>query len=164
MRAKTAISILMILLLFGCATVRVNEQSQFSEKVGRIPNIGEKASAPVGGVIYQQYRYISKTGYRLSDSLNVRFKLGKIIVSAGDFLSKADIDGKTVFCTEKLGYYDPLQGQLRSCVLSIQSKMELSTMLPQPPGRSGSKMKLQLKSGTRNRSSSLPSQIPSSTS
>jgi len=121
MNAKTTIAILIILLLSGCSTLRVNEQSQFSEKVGRIPNIGEKASAPVGGVIYQQYRYISKTGYRLSDSLNARFKIGKIIVSAGDFLRKADIDGKTVYCTEKLAYYDLLAGPT-SIVCFIDSK------------------------------------------
>ncbi len=103
-------TLLTALLLSGCATVQVVERSAMSEQVGQRPPVGTQAEAPVGGVLFSQFRYWSKVGYRLDDDINLSFALGRVSAQSGDFLVKATSDGKSVLCTEKRAYIDPLVG------------------------------------------------------
>ena len=105
-----ALILLIALALSGCATVKISELSTVDSRIGTVPIIGEQAVAPVGGVIYSQFRYWSKTGYRLKGGLSVGLGLGRVSVSDGDFVLKAEVENKTAFCTEKLTYIDPLVG------------------------------------------------------
>jgi len=102
--------LLITLALSACATVKVAELSTVDSRIGTVPKIGEHAVAPVGGIIYSQFRYWSKTGYRLKGGLSVGLGLGRVSVSDGDFVLKAEVENKTAFCTEKRAYIDPLVG------------------------------------------------------
>ena len=104
------ISIILTLLISACATVKVVERNDVTEQVGQRPLLGTQAETPVGGVLFSQFRYWSKVGYRLDDQVNLSFVLGRVYAQPGDFLIKATSDGKPVFCTEKLAYIDPLVG------------------------------------------------------
>lgn len=98
------------LLLTGCATVQVKEPNMVTEQIGQKPTIGQIGEAPVGGVLFSQFRYWSKVGFRVDDSLSMPFMLGRISMSPGDFLIRAQSQGKDVLCTEKRAYIDPLTG------------------------------------------------------
>ncbi|MDD4959387.1 MAG: hypothetical protein PHS51_08555 [Gallionella sp.] len=102
--------LLIVLAVSGCATVKLSELSTIDSKIGTVPNIGEQAVAPVGGVIYSQFRYWSKIGYRLKGDFSTSLGLGKVSVSDGDFVLKSEVENKTVFCTEKSAYIDPMVG------------------------------------------------------
>ena len=105
------ILILLIALAFsGCTSIKVSELSTVESRIGMVPNIGEQAVAPVGGIIYSQFRYWSKKGYRLKNELSVGLGPGRVSVSDGDFVLKAEVEKKAVFCTEKRAYIDPLVG------------------------------------------------------
>lgn len=104
------ISIILTLLISACATVKVVERNDVTEQVGQRPLLGTQADTPVGGVLFSQFRYWSKVGYRLDDQVNLLFVLGRVYAQPGDFLIKATSDGKPVLCTEKLAYIDPLVG------------------------------------------------------
>ena len=100
-----------LLTLAGCSTVTVLESnSSTEEKVGKVPQIGAESSVAVGSQLFSQFRYWSKTGYRIKDNYNSRLGLGRIIVSEGDFVVKASVDEQVVYCTEKRAYVDPLTG------------------------------------------------------
>lgn len=94
----------------GCATIKMSELSTIESKIGTVPNIGEQAAAPVGGVLYSQFKYFRKVGYRLQNDLSIGLGLGRVSVSAGDFVLKAEVENKTAFCSEKLAYIDPMVG------------------------------------------------------
>jgi hypothetical protein len=96
------------IFLCGCATVRLVDQP--TEKIGRNPELGLQSNAPVGAVIFQQYRYTSRTAYRLLDALNMGFKLGRITTASGEVLASANIGGKAAYCTQRNVYFDPLVG------------------------------------------------------
>ena len=102
--------LLIVLAVSGCATVKVSELSTVDSKIGTVPNIGEQAVAPVGGVIYSQFRYWSKIGYRLKGDFSAGLGLGRVSVSDGDFVLKAEVENKTAFCTENRAYVDPMVG------------------------------------------------------
>lgn len=104
--------VLFSLLLAGCASpsINVTEFSVVDEKVGKAPTIGIQATAPVGGVMYKQFKYWSKTGYRIQKPFSIGLGFGKIAVSEGDFVAKANLHGESVYCAEKLAYIDPLAG------------------------------------------------------
>lgn len=102
--------LLIVLAISGCATVKVSELSTVDSKIGTVPNIGAQAVAPVGGVIYSQFRYWSKIGYRLKGDFSAGLGLGRVTVSDGDFVMKAEVENKTTFCTEKRAYIDPMVG------------------------------------------------------
>lgn len=102
--------LLIVLAISGCTTVKVSELSTVDSKIGTVPNIGEQAVAPVGGVIYSQFRYWSKIGHRLKNDFSAGLGLGRVSVSDGDFVLKAEVENETAFCTEKLAYIDPMTG------------------------------------------------------
>ena len=102
--------LLIVLAVSGCTTVNLSELSTVDSKMGTVPNIGEQAVAPVGGVIYSQFRYWSKIGYRLKGDFSAGLGLGRVSVSDGDFVMKAEVENKTAFCTEKRAYIDPMVG------------------------------------------------------
>lgn len=104
------LTLLITLALSACATVKVSELSTVDSRIGTVAKIGEQAVAPVGGIIFSQFRYWSKTGYRMKGDLSVGLGLGRVSVSDGDFVLKAEVENKTAFCTEKRAYIDPLVG------------------------------------------------------
>ena len=115
--------ILLISLAFsGCATIKVSELSTVESRIGAVPNIDEQAVAPVGGIIYSQFRYWSKKGYRLKNDLSVGLGLGRVSVSDGDFVLKAEVEKHAAYCTEKRAYIDPLFGpHATACFIDVDN-------------------------------------------
>lgn len=125
--------ILIAAVTTGCAIPNAVELPTIAEKVGRVPELKETASVPVGGTVYSQFRYWSKVGYRLSDPVNVGFMLGRVSSSSGDFVAKAMANGKPAFCTEKLAYFDPLMGpRSTACFLDSTQSGYFSGVLAAP--------------------------------
>lgn len=119
---QISLVVVLFLLLSGCASVKVAEQSKVDAKIGNEPKIGEQSEAPVGGVVYSQFKYWSKVGYRVRGDLSVGLGLGKVLVSNGDFVLKANSDNETVFCSEKLAYIDPLVGPYKiACFIDVNN-------------------------------------------
>jgi hypothetical protein len=109
-------SVFLVAALFsGCAAVTVIEANNGpEERIGKVPAVGVESTVPVGSQVFSQFRYWSRTGFRVKDSYNDRLVLGRIVVSEGDFLVKASVDGKVAYCTEKRAYVDPLAGPFAS--------------------------------------------------
>lgn len=107
---------LIAIVIGGCATIQVSEPNPIAERLGQEPKIGTKATTPVGGIVFSQYRFVGKTAYRVFDPISLGFMLGRVSVNAGDPLLKASFDGRSGYCTERLTYIDPLVGPLKpSC-------------------------------------------------
>jgi len=83
----------------GCTTISVDKYVE--ETSGNFPHIGTISTAPVGEVMFSQFRYWRKTGYALQDSATIPIGGGNVQVNAGDFLVRATVEGKTAYCTEK---------------------------------------------------------------
>lgn len=98
----------------GCASVNVTQPSQVTEKVGQLPELNAPASVTVGSTMFSQYRYWSKTGYRLLSPLSIGLALGSIRTEVGDFVVPAVAEGAPAYCTEKMAYVDPLVGPYRT--------------------------------------------------
>lgn len=92
---------LIVFILSGCANVKIVEQSKIEESTGTMPQLHTITTAPVGDVLFSQYRYWRKTGWTVSGSASVSIGGGKVVVSAGDFLFRAVVDGAEALCTEK---------------------------------------------------------------
>lgn len=99
-------------VLSGCATINILDTSV--ERIGAVPKIGDSATAPVGGVVYSQFKYLSRVVCRIQNNYSGGLGLGQIAVSEGDLLAKADLSGDAVYCTLKLAYLDPLVGPFRT--------------------------------------------------
>lgn len=97
----------------GCATVKVTELSNVTEQVGRAPDLNHVSQVTVGSTVFSQYRYWSKTGYRLVDPVTTRFLLSTVNIAPGEFVLPAEADGGKAFCTERLAYVDPITGPWR---------------------------------------------------
>lgn len=107
----------------GCSSISNVQQSQIEAKIGSEPEIGRQSLAPVGATVYSQYRYWTKTGYRMLEGRNIPFMLGRVAVSAGEFVVRADSGGVPTYCTERAAYADPLTGPLKSaCFLDPQNE------------------------------------------
>ena len=113
---KTTITILTLAVVAGgCASVNVTQPSQLTEKVGQLPELNSPATVTVGSTMFSQYRYWSKTGYRLLAPLSVGLALGSIRTDAGDFVVPALAEGAGLFyCTEKAAYVDPMLGPYKT--------------------------------------------------
>ncbi len=98
--------------LSGCATLNIIDTSV--EKTGATPKIGESATAPVGGVVYSEFKYQSRVAYKIQNNYSGGLGLGQISVAKGDLLVKADLSGEVVYCTLSLAYVDPLVGPFRT--------------------------------------------------
>lgn len=99
------------LIFTGCATVTVEEQSITSAKTGQVPALNQESTVAVGGTMFSQFKYWSRTGYRLDEAVNMSFALGRISAPKGTFLAKATSGGgKPAYCTENRTYIDPLVG------------------------------------------------------
>jgi hypothetical protein len=98
----------------GCASVSVIQPSQVTEKVGQLPELNSPANATVGSTMFSQYRYWSKTGYRMLAPVSIGLALGRIRTDAGDFVVPAVAEGAPAYCTEKLAYIDPMVGPYKT--------------------------------------------------
>ncbi len=118
MRRFIAIGI--ILSVSGCATHQVVEtRTPVLEKVGQIPKLDTLNTVPVGGSVFSQFRYWSRTGHRLLAPVDVRLSLGgRVVAAKNDFLLKSIADGQPAFCTETRAYVDGLVGPYKpACFL-----------------------------------------------
>lgn len=121
-RRLSVCATLISFLLGGCATHQVLEPVTVSERIGRTPDLNVIASVPIGGTVYAQFRYWSRRGIRLSQPVTVGLGLGRVSVSAGEFVQRSTADGKPAFCTERLAYVDPLTGPLKpACFLDTSN-------------------------------------------
>lgn len=63
--------------------------------------------------MFSQYRYWSKTGYRLLAPVSLSLGLGQVRSETGDFVIVSEIEGSTAYCTEKPAYMDAMVGPLK---------------------------------------------------
>lgn len=101
------------LILVGCATHQVTQTAAILERVGHVPEINSEATAVVGGTLFSQFRYWSKTGKQITQPVSIGLALGRVSVSSGEFVLPSVANGKSVFCTERRTYMDPLTGPLK---------------------------------------------------
>lgn len=138
-------------ILTGCATITLDSKSTVSLKTGQTPALNKLATASVGGVMYSQFRYWSRTGYRLDEPVNLTLGLGRVVAPQGTFLVRATRDTKLVCCTEERTYIDPLVGpHAISCfegtsnhltrVSATPGMVAMSKDLPNPVGFSISEL------------------------
>lgn len=98
----------------GCASGQVSPTSLATEKVGQTPPLGTHVTTPVGGVVFSQFRYWSRPGYKIEDPVSVQYGIGHVAVARGEALVPSTMDGKPVLCTARRTYHDPLLGPHRS--------------------------------------------------
>lgn len=124
---------IMLMSLTGCATVSFNETSRTDLRVGRTPELGIETTASVGSQIFSQYRYLSRTGYRLGRATSTRIGLGRVITSDGEFVGRAQIDGENAYCTESLAYHDPMTGPMKiACFFDRDTDGKFEVVKAQP--------------------------------
>jgi len=123
-----------LLALSGCSTVTVLEANKGSEeRIGSQPKIGIESKATAGNSLYSQFRYWSRTGYRIKNAFSTRLALSKVVVAEGDFLYKATIEGQVLFCTEKASLIDPLTGPLNTaCFVDTENSGTFSRVKAKP--------------------------------
>lgn len=145
------LSILTLALLTGCATANVDNASPVFLKTGQTPALKKTSTASVGEVMFSQYRYLSRTGFRLDEPVNLPIGLGRIRAQQGTFLTTGTMDNKPVYCTEGRSYIDPLTGPHSSaCFEATADKLtrvhatpgmvRLSKDMPRPVAFSNSEM------------------------
>ena len=108
--SRLGISSIALVILSGCASVTVDQMSTVSIKTGQAPQLNQVSTATVGGTIFTQFKYWSRTGYRLDEPVAISFALGRIVAPQGTFVAKAKSDNETAYCTEEKTYIDPLAG------------------------------------------------------
>jgi len=117
----------------GCSTLNVDVVELPIEKVGTAPLLGEKATAPVGGVVFSQFKYLSKLRYTVTAGASIGLGLGKVVVSPLDSLITANLDGQKVYCTEKPAYIDPIAGPIRTaCFIDANGDGAFETVKAAP--------------------------------
>jgi hypothetical protein len=118
----------------GCASVNVTQPSQVTEKVGQLPELNSPANVTVGSTMFSQYRYWSKTGYRLLSPLSIGLALGRIRTEAGDFVVPSVAEGSPAYCTEKLAYLDPIVGPYKTACFLDKNGAGSFDMVKAAPG------------------------------
>lgn len=108
-------------LLAGCATLTVVDGPRIEEATGTFPETAKTVSAAVGDVVFSQYQYWRKTGIRLNRAAEARIGGGVVQVQEGDFLTKAIVDGKEAYCTEKPSFR-MLVGGKTACFVDAAGK------------------------------------------
>jgi hypothetical protein len=121
-------------LLTGCANITVLEPNGgMDERVGRVPEIGVVGEAPVGSTMFSQFKYWSRTGYRVKSEVRVGLGLGRVSVADGDFLLRSNVDGQEAYCTEKSAYIDPLTGPFKTaCFIDVGKQGRFEKVKAQP--------------------------------
>lgn len=119
---------LVLLVVSGCAThqIAAAPSPSYIEKVGMTPKIGELATAPVGGLMFSQFKYKTRTEksfvYSIAENLNIGLMLGRVQVSSGERLKEAKLGSETVYCTNSPAYIDPLVGPMKiACFVDSKS-------------------------------------------
>lgn len=132
---RTYILLILTALVASCATHKLVEQGpEVEERVGKLPSLGTVATVPVGGTVFSQFRYLSKSGYRLTEQVNTRLRLGLVRASAGDFVVKSIADGQPAFCTELKAYIDRMAGPFKPACFLERGPAGVFTHVMAAPG------------------------------
>lgn len=91
------------------------------------------AAAPVGGTVYSEATYWSKTGHRLLDSLQTGLGPGRVAVTAGDLVFKGNVNGRMAYCTEQPGYLEASAGPGKTACRAGKRGVRYAPA-PAPPG------------------------------
>ncbi|HWO99992.1 MAG TPA: hypothetical protein VNL74_05120 [Methylococcus sp.] len=113
-----ALSLVTSVAMAGCAPTPIVDRSNFDDKAGTQPLVGQLAEAPPGSVMFSQYSYWHRTGAVFTDSNRQVFGEGALFVGAGDTVYPAMIGNDAVYCSEKLLYVDPLVGFYKTACFS----------------------------------------------
>lgn len=100
------------ILVGGCGSIQIASGGLVIDQVGQRPDLNDESVATIGNPIFEQYQYKSKVGNRLLEGIDIRFKMGRIVASAGEFVVPAYVEGAPAYCTESRAYYDYLVGPL----------------------------------------------------
>ena len=130
---RAYLPILLLSLVAGCATVSVAPPPASSERAGIKPSIGERSTAPVGGLVLSQYKYIASESITFSGGVAAPFYLGRVVAAQGDLLAPVTLNGRTVYCTQKLAYADPIAGpQSPACFIDANNDGAFETVTVRP--------------------------------
>lgn len=122
-----------LLVLSGCATQQTLERNTVVEKTGRKPELNASTKINVGDQLYSQFRYWSKTGSRLHESVSLGFMLGRVSANNGDFLVRSVANDKVAFCTERNVYVDPFAGPIKpACFVDSKNNGAFTDVLVAP--------------------------------
>lgn len=127
------IRIVAILTLTGCAAIP--DLEKFSHKDIKHPAPLVTNTAAKGQPVYVDYDYESLIVYRLQEPVDMRFRLGKIVVPTQEPLYRGTLEQKEVLCSVSRTYSDPLTGPLApSCFFDAgrTGKVDTVTAAPGP--------------------------------
>jgi len=128
-------AVAMLALLVGCAAVpqRAGE-SLPKKKVLNFPAPGQKVHVSTNGLIRLSADYSSFRSYSLKSPLSTSFALlGRVSVSTDDVIWAATLEEKSVFCTLRRVYIDPLVGPTKEACF-IQSAEGMFGKVTVAPG------------------------------
>lgn len=129
------LALLLPVLLAGCSCFRIFEAPFPVEKAGTSSFDRLEATAPVGGTVYSEATYWTKTGHRLQDGFQTSLGPGKVAVTAGDLVFKSNVNGRIAYCTEHPAYQDPSAGPMKSaCFIDADNDGRFETVTAAPAG------------------------------
>jgi hypothetical protein len=102
------------LVLSGCATMEVRETTRTMERIGHDPQLNIVSKVTAGEALLSTFQYTSKTGYQIYDGRAVSIGGGRVAVIEGDFLYRADVEGKPAYCTERQVFNMLLPGMTKN--------------------------------------------------
>lgn len=105
----------------ACAPAPVVDRSNFADKSGLEPPLGQQAQVPAGGRMFMVYNYWHRSGAEFTDSNRQVLGEGAIFVDAGDPVFPATVENDPVYCSEKLLYIDPLIGAYKTACFSDET-------------------------------------------
>jgi hypothetical protein len=131
--SRKCVFVLWVALLASCANVAPAPVEQVT---GRSVELGGKATAAVGDVIYSEFDYMATSGAVMLQPVSKTIGLGgSVQVPAGAQLVSATVDGKPGHCTTDLTYRDAIAGPYRAtCYLDGNGDSRFETVWVAPGG------------------------------
>ncbi|MEF2265396.1 hypothetical protein V3C40_01275 [Janthinobacterium sp. LS2A] len=98
---KLSSVLILSLALSACATMEVRETSRTTQRIGHAPQLNVISKVTAGEALLSTFQYTSKSGYQVYDGRAMSIGGGRVAVIQGDFLYRADVEGKPAYCTER---------------------------------------------------------------
>ncbi|MDD2769165.1 MAG: hypothetical protein PHT19_10540 [Methylococcus sp.] len=105
----------------ACAPAPIIDKSNYSDKSGVEPQLGQTAQAPAGARMFTAYNYWHRAGAVFTYSNRQVVGEGAVFADAGDPIFPATVENDPVYCSEKLLYIDPLIGAYKTACFSDET-------------------------------------------
>lgn len=123
-----ALALLLPVLLSGCSLIQaiVCPEDAPGTQAASSP---APTAAPVGGSLYSEASYWSKTVNRLLEGRRTPVGMGEVAVADGDLVFKSRVEGRIAYCTEHPVYTAPSAGPARiACFMDADNDGKFETV------------------------------------